>query len=114
VHPRPSKKEFAEWINQITGTETMTESKLDQILHDAKKSVDQKGFNNLFDYMRQLLGVPISNEMMQQVLDKVRSPEGATELFRELQLPVPEEIQKASKKAKTKKSKTAKRQKKKR
>jgi phenylalanyl-tRNA synthetase beta subunit len=95
---RPSKKEFADWINTLTGSNIMTEKKLDQILIDAKKTVKKRGMNGLFEYMRQLLGLPISDEFMQSILTRLGSPDGASQLFQELQLNVPDEIQKASRK----------------
>jgi hypothetical protein len=100
---RPSKKEFADWINTLTGSEVMTEKKLDQILFNAKKSVQKQGMNGLFEYMRQLLGLPISDEFMQHILERLSSPDGASALFQEFQLNVPAEIRKATKKNNKKK-----------
>ncbi|SEM72219.1 hypothetical protein [Lihuaxuella thermophila] len=85
---RPSKKDFADLINQITGEPTMTEQKLDRILHGAKKSYQTNGMDGFFEYMRKIVQAPVSNEWMKKTISQMQTPEGVDQLIKEINLPV--------------------------
>ncbi|GGE19046.1 hypothetical protein GCM10011571_21200 [Marinithermofilum abyssi] len=65
----PSKKDFANMINQLVGEKVMTERKLDLLLEQAKKSYEQQGVNGLFDYMREVTQAPVDNQQMKLLMD---------------------------------------------
>ncbi|MBA4492935.1 hypothetical protein ACFO25_08400 [Paenactinomyces guangxiensis] len=83
---RPSKKDFADLINQVTGESSMTEAKLDQILKGAQKSYRNHGMNGFYEYMRKLLQVPVSNEWMKKLMEQMKTPEGLEQLMKEMDL----------------------------
>lgn len=85
---KPSKKDFADLINRFTGESIMTEEKIDQFLKGAKKSYTNKGMNGFFDYIRKVTQAPISNEMMESILNQMRSPEGTQQLLKDYKIPL--------------------------
>lgn len=85
---KPSKKDFADLINQFTGDSTMTEEKIDQFLKGAKKSYTHKGMNGFFDYIRKVTQAPISNEMMETILNQMRTPMGTQQLLNDYKIPL--------------------------
>lgn len=85
---RPSKKDFADLINQITGEPIMTEQKLDRILNGAKKSYQANGMDGFFEYMRKLVQAPVSNEWMKKTISRMKNPEGVEQLIEEMNIPV--------------------------
>ncbi|TCS94941.1 hypothetical protein [Hazenella coriacea] len=85
---KPSKKDFADLINRFTGENTMTEEKIDQFLTGAKKSYKNKGMNGFFDYIRKVTQAPISNEMMESILNQMRSPQGTQQLLKDYKIPL--------------------------
>jgi hypothetical protein len=77
----PSKKNFADIINQLVGENVMTERKLDLLLEQAKKSYEQQGVNGLFDYMREVTQAPVDNQQMKQLMDTMIQSGGPNRAF---------------------------------
>jgi hypothetical protein len=84
---KPSKQDFADLINRITGEETVTEKKLDQILQGGKKSLQNQGMEGFFDYLRQVVQVPVSDEWMEKTWKEMQTAEGAKQMFEQLNIP---------------------------
>lgn len=84
---RPSKKEFAQLINEVTGTQQMTEQKLDRILVQAKQAYQQAGTAGFFSYMREVIQAPISNDTMQQLIKKTQDPKFADQILKQMRSP---------------------------
>jgi len=89
------KQEIVDWINHLAGKGIMTEGKLDRIMMEAMRSMRQKGMDGFFDYMRQVVGAPVSNEWMRQLMDQMKTPEGMQKILQELaakgMIAIPEE-----------------------
>jgi hypothetical protein len=105
LQDKPSKKDFADLINRITGEETVTERKLDQILKGAKKSYQNQGTEGFFDYLRQIVPVPVSDEWMEKTWNKMQTTEGAKKMFDQLNIPTDSLISPAETAPKKKKRK---------
>jgi hypothetical protein len=88
LQDKPSKKDFAQLINQITGEETMTERKLDQILQGANKSLQDRGTEGFFDYLRQVVQVPVPDEWMKKTWKEMQTEKGARKTFEQLHIPM--------------------------
>lgn len=78
----PSKQEFANLINQLTGNQEMTEQKLDRILLQAKRAYRRDGLPGFFAYVRSLIQAPVSNEYMQQLMKQLQDPAYADQLLK--------------------------------
>jgi hypothetical protein len=85
---KPTKQDFADLINALTGQSTIDVKNLDRIMAEAKRSYEAKGMEGLFDVMRQVVQAPVSNDFMHQLVERMKTPEGMTELLRELNLPL--------------------------
>jgi hypothetical protein len=88
LRDKPSKKDFADLINQVTGEETMTEKKLDQILRGANKSLQDRGTEGFFDYLRQVVQVPVPDEWMEKTWKDMQTVKGARKTLEQLQIPI--------------------------
>lgn len=75
----PSKKDFADLINQVIGENVMNERKMDQLLQQAKENYRSHGVEGLFDYMRKVTGAPLSSDQMKQLMDSMISSRGPEE-----------------------------------
>jgi len=67
----PSKKEFADLINQMMGRNVMNARLLEQILSDAKNSYYNRGLDGFLEYIRRLTQAPLSNEELKQMMKLV-------------------------------------------
>ncbi|QKG85122.1 hypothetical protein GXN76_12025 [Kroppenstedtia pulmonis] len=80
----PSKKDFADLLNQLTGRHVHNEKSMDRLLHQAKKSYHHRGPEGLFDYVRQLTQVPLSNNDMKQMMDSIKGAGSPDQAFERL------------------------------
>jgi hypothetical protein len=92
LRDKPSKKDFVHLINQITGEETVTEKKLDQILHGANKSLQNHGTEGFFDYLRKVVQVPVPDEWMEKTWKEMQTADGAKKIFEQLHIPIDSSI----------------------
>ncbi|SHE78983.1 hypothetical protein SAMN05444392_103155 [Seinonella peptonophila] len=77
--PKPSKKEMVDLLNQLIGKPTLNEEKLDTIMIQAREAYQHKGPEGLFLYMRKLLKVPISDQVLTTIWKQMQSPEHSTQ-----------------------------------
>ncbi|SMO62291.1 hypothetical protein [Melghirimyces algeriensis] len=67
----PTKKDFADLINQMMGQNVVNSQLLDQVLKEAKKGYHQQGLEGFFEYIRNLTNIPLSNTELKQLMDIV-------------------------------------------
>ena len=85
---KPSKKDFAELINKITGQDSMTEEKLDKILEESKKSYKKDGMSGVLKYLRDITQAPVSDEWMDQLLQKLMTKQGLKDVVEKYNIPL--------------------------
>ncbi|PTX58278.1 hypothetical protein C8P63_11725 [Melghirimyces profundicolus] len=67
----PSKKDFADLVNQMVGQNVVNDKMMDDILKNAKNSYNRNGLDGFFEYIRRLTGAPLSNQELKQLMDLV-------------------------------------------
>ncbi|PTM59703.1 hypothetical protein [Desmospora activa] len=67
----PSKKDFADLINQVLGRNVMNEQVMDRLLQNARKNYQQQGMNGIFEMVRQMTQAPIDNKEMKAMMDTI-------------------------------------------
>ncbi|MDR6225251.1 hypothetical protein [Desmospora profundinema] len=67
----PSKKEFADLINQVLGRNVMNEQVMDRLLQNARESYQRQGIDGIFDLVRQVTQAPFSNKEMKTMMDTI-------------------------------------------
>ncbi len=85
---KPAKKEFVDLINQIVGETVMNEEKLQQVLVDAKKAFRMDGCNGFFQYIRELIDAPVSDQWMSELMKQVNSPSGIKQVSKKWNMPI--------------------------
>lgn len=90
-HPQ-ALKDFADWMNQLAGKKIMDEKKLERIMYQAMKQYHKHGTSGFIDYLSQIVGLPISQEAMKDLMRQMLSPEGIEEIVKQMNLSVPAEV----------------------
>jgi hypothetical protein len=85
---KPAKKEFVDLINQIVGKTVMNEEKLQQVLVDAKKAFRTDGCTGFFQYIRELVDAPVSDQWMSELMKQVNTPMGMKQVSKKWNIPI--------------------------
>ncbi|OYD08895.1 hypothetical protein [Paludifilum halophilum] len=72
----PSKKDFADCINQLVGQNVMNEKKMDRLLLEAKQSYRNRGLDGFFEYVRNMTQTSLSDGQMRQLMESIKDSTG--------------------------------------
>lgn len=69
----PSKKDFADLINQVLGRNVMNEQVMDCLLQEARASYQKQGMDGIFELVRRITQAPVDNKEMKAMMDTILS-----------------------------------------